>query len=95
MTVSISKMSVSYYIEQVTVGDAAPAGTGSRDLTRYYTEAGAPPGRWIGSGTVGLGIDTGTRVTSQAARRLLEDSAHPETGERLGRAPIAKQALHR
>lgn len=91
MTVSISKMSVSYYIEQVTVGDAAPAGTGSRDLTRYYTEAGAPPGRWIGSGTVGLGIDTGTRVTSQAARRLLEDSAHPETGERLGRAPIAKQ----
>lgn len=91
MTVSISKMSVSYYIEQVTVGDAAPAGTGSRDLTRYYTEAGAPPGRWIGSGTAGLGIDPGTRVTSRAARRLLEDSAHPETGERLGRAPIAKQ----
>lgn len=91
MTVSISKMSVQYYLEQVTVGDAAMAGTGSRDLTRYYTAAGAPPGRWVGAGTAGLGIDTGTRVTARAARRLLQDSAHPETGEALGRAPMARQ----
>lgn len=92
MTVSISKMSVEYYLEQVAIGDAAIAGTGNRDLTRYYTSAGAPPGRWIGAGTVGLGIDVGTRVTARAARRLLQDSAHPETGEPLGRAPIAPTA---
>lgn len=89
MTVSISKMSVDYYLEQVAIGDAAVAGTGTRDLTRYYASAGAPPGRWIGAGTAGLGIETGTRVTAQAARRLLQDSAHPETGEPLGRAPAA------
>lgn len=89
MTVSISKMSVEYYLEQVAIGDAAVAGTGSRDLTRYYTSAGAPPGRWLGAGTAGLGIDTGTRVTARAARLLLQDSAHPETGEPLGRAPVA------
>ncbi|GAA1342941.1 hypothetical protein GCM10009594_16980 [Kocuria palustris] len=91
MTVSISKMSVEYYLEQVAIGDAAVAGTGTRDLTRYYTSAGAPPGRWLGAGTAGLGIDPGTRVTAQAARRLLQDSAHPTTGEPLGRAPITAQ----
>lgn len=91
MTVSISKMSVQYYLEQVAIGDAAVAGTGSRDLTRYYTAAGSPPGRWIGAGTEGLGIDAGSKVTARAARRLLQDSAHPETGEPLGRAPIAAQ----
>lgn len=91
MTVSISKMSVQYYLEQVNAGDAATAATGSRDLTRYYTEAGAPPGRWVGTGTAGLGLDVGTRVTARAARRLLQDSAHPETGEPLGRTPIAQQ----
>lgn len=91
MTVSISKMSVQYYLEQVAIGDAATAGTGSRDLTRYYTATGAPPGRWLGAGTAGLGIDTGTRVTARAARRLLQDSQHPETGQPLGRAPMAQQ----
>ncbi|KAA9393007.1 hypothetical protein FCK90_14480 [Kocuria coralli] len=91
MTVSISKMSVQYYLEQVAIGDAATAGTGSRDLTRYYTSAGAPPGRWIGAGTAGLGMDAGTKVTARAARLLLQDSKHPETGKQLGRAPIARQ----
>ena len=27
----------------------------STPLTRYYTEAGTPPGRWIGSGLPALG----------------------------------------
>lgn len=92
MTVSISKMSIDYYLEQVAVGDAAPAGTGNRNLTRYYVTTGAPPGRWTGAGLAGLGLAEGTRVTARAARRLLEHSQHPETGEQLGKPPIAATA---
>lgn len=88
MTVSISKMSVEYYLQSVAVGDAAPSGTGSRDLTAYYTASGAPPGRWLGTGLAGLNLAEGQRVTAREARRLLEHAQNPVTGAQLGRAPI-------
>ncbi|WP_047690686.1 MobF family relaxase [Kocuria sp. ZOR0020] len=92
MTVSISKMSVEYYLQSVAVGDAAPAGTGSRDLTAYYTASGAPPGRWLGAGLAGLNLTEGQRVTARGARRLLEHAQNPVTGDQLGRAPIKASA---
>lgn len=49
---------------------AVAAGEGDRSLstpiTRYYAEAGTPPGRWLGSGLAALGrgeLNEGDQVT--------------------------------
>ncbi|MCK3769777.1 relaxase domain-containing protein [Microbacterium aerolatum] len=72
------------------------AGDGDRDvassLTRYYTEAGTPPGFWLGSGLVGLGegvLAAESVVSEEQLRRLLGHGQHPVTGEQLGRAYFA------
>ena len=57
MTVSMRVMSAGsgyqYLLKSVAAGD------GNRNLstplTRYYTEAGTPPGQWLGSGVHALG----------------------------------------
>jgi conjugative relaxase-like TrwC/TraI family protein len=96
MVVTMHKMTsadgVDYLLRTVAVGD------GERDLgaplTRYYTEAGTPPGRWLGNGVAALGYD-GARlveddeVTEQHLRRLLAEGRDPVTGLQLGRAPGA------
>lgn len=84
MTVSISKMSIDYYLNSAAVGDGAEAGAG-RDMTSYYTETAAPPGRWIGRGLAGLNLTTGQTVSREAAKSLYEDMADPTTGRPLGR----------
>lgn len=70
------------------------AGDGDRDmgtpLTRYYTQAGYPPGTWLGTGLTsledghGTGVADGTTVTEDQLARLLGDGLHPVTGEKLG-----------
>jgi conjugative relaxase-like TrwC/TraI family protein len=70
------------------------AGDGDRDLgtplTRYYTEAGTPPGIWYGSGLSGLGSDNegrivaGDTVTEEQLSRLLGEGVDPVTGSALG-----------
>jgi len=96
MVVTMHKMTsadgVEYLLRSVAVGD------GDRDLgtplTRYYTDAGTPPGRWLGSGVSALGFDggrlaEGDEVTEEHLRRLLAQGRDPVTGLQLGRAPGA------
>lgn len=69
------------------------AGDGERDLstplTRYYQEAGTPPGRWMGSGVHALGdgqLRPGDTVIEQQLALLLGMGRDPVTGAALGRA---------
>jgi len=61
----------------------------STPLTRYYAEAGTPPGRWLGSGLPALAdgrIDAGSRVSEAQLDLLLGMGRDPGTGSPLGRA---------
>ncbi|WP_292814862.1 MobF family relaxase [Microbacterium sp.] len=61
----------------------------STPLTRYYAEAGTPPGRWRGSGLPALAdgrIDAGSRVSEAQLDLLLGMGRDPGTGAPLGRA---------
>lgn len=76
-----------YLLSTVVVGD------GQRDftepLTRYYSQAGTPPGFWLGTGLAGLGdgtIRTDQEVTETQLRLLLGNSRDPMTGQPLGKA---------
>lgn len=87
MTVSISKMSIDYYLEHAATGDGA-----TRDLTSYYTETKAPAGTWFGRGLTGLsGLQAGQKVSEYAVRAVYEDQADPATGQQLGRPRMRSQ----
>lgn len=61
----------------------------STPLTRYYAEAGTPPGRWLGSGLPALAvgrIGAGSRVSEAQLELLLGMGRDPGTGTALGRA---------
>jgi conjugative relaxase-like TrwC/TraI family protein len=64
----------------------------STPLTRYYTETGTPPGRWVGVGVESLGsaelgrLLVGSLVTEEQMARLTGKGLDPVTGEQLGRA---------
>ena len=90
MTVSISKMTISYYLDSAATGDLHQGGR--KDLTSYYTEAKAPPGRWLGSGLAGLSLDTGQQVTRRDAVAIYEEVCDPGTGQHLGRPPMTAQS---
>lgn len=90
MTVSISKMSIDYYLDSAAVGDGASSSP-KRDLTAYYTEADAPPGQWFGTGLAGLSLEVGQEVEKIAAKRLYEDALDPSTNQPLGRRPMKAQ----
>ncbi|WP_045252421.1 MobF family relaxase [Microbacterium azadirachtae] len=68
-------------------------------LTRYYAEAGTPPGRWLGSGLTQLGegrITLGEEVPEQQLQLLIGTGRDPVTGDPLGRAyPIYKAPAER
>ena len=72
-------------------------------LTRYYAEAGTPPGRWLGSGIQDLGSGTlseGDQVTESQLALLIGAGHDPVTGEKLGRAypgptPLAERVSDR
>lgn len=91
VTVSMRKMTpghgCNYLLKSVVVGD------GNRSLrtpmTRYYTEAGTPPGVWLGSGVTEFGngqLASGAEVTPAQLELLLVHGRDPVTGEQLGRA---------
>jgi conjugative relaxase-like TrwC/TraI family protein len=91
MTVSLkaihSGRGCDYLLKSVVRGDANM--TDPNPATRYYTEAGTPPGRWMGSAlhTFGNGqIKRGDLVTPQQLQLLLGAGLDPLTGEKLGRA---------
>src|SRR3954447_8937024 len=90
VTVSMRKMSAGrgyqYLLRSVVSGDGNRSL--STPLTRYYSEAGTPPGRWLGSGLHALGGDLkpGMEVTEAQLALLIGMGRDPVTGEQLGRA---------
>ncbi len=77
------------------------AGDGNRSLstplTRYYAEAGTPPGRWMGTGVHAFGdgqLTPGAEVTEGQLALLLGSGLDPITGDKLGRAYPQFKSLH-
>nr|WP_246319260.1 MobF family relaxase [Nocardioides kongjuensis] len=69
------------------------AGDGNRvlstPLTRYYSDVGTPPGRWLGSGVGAFGagqLRTGMQVSEEQLALLVGMGRDPITGDQLGRA---------
>ncbi|MGD9959015.1 MobF family relaxase [Nocardioides sp.] len=91
MTVSMRKMSAGrgyeYLLRSVVSGDGNRSL--STPLTRYYVEAGTPPGVWMGSGVRQLGggaIEEGATVLEPQLVLLIGQGRDPVTGEQLGSA---------
>ncbi|WP_087015928.1 MobF family relaxase [Leucobacter sp. 7(1)] len=89
-----------YLLRTVATGDGDRAL--STPLTRYYTEEGTPPGRWIGSAVTALGggtIAIGDEVTEEQLQRLIGQGIDPVTKAALGRAygkfPTATERIER
>ena len=91
MTVSMRVMSAGdgyqYLLRTIAAAD------GDREistpLTRYYVEAGTPPGQWLGSGVASLGkgqLAVGDRVSEAQLQLLMGMGRDPITGDPLGRA---------
>lgn len=91
VTVSMRVMSAGdgyrYLLASVAAGD------GQRDLstplTRYYAEAGCPPGFWLGTGVRSLGggrLRAGDMVSEDQLQLLLGRGRDPITGDPLGHA---------
>ena len=51
----------------------------------YYMANGTPPGAWIGTGAIGLGLEAGGQVAEGELQALFGDGTHPVTGSPLGR----------
>ncbi len=101
MTVSLRRMSAGsgyqYLLRSVAAGDGSRAL--STSLTRYYSEVGTPPGRWLGSGVRAFGngqLGAGMQVTEEQLALLIGMGRDPITGEQLGRAyPTYKRLADR
>ncbi|WRS29204.1 MobF family relaxase [Actinomycetaceae bacterium MB13-C1-2] len=91
MTVSMRVMSAGdgykYLLKSVAAGDGDR--NLSTPLTRYYAEAGNPPGFWLGCGIAGFGdgkLAAGSEVSETQLQLLVGMGRDPLTGEPLGRA---------
>lgn len=72
------------YLSETVTTDAATVGDARLSaLTRYFTSVGNPPGRWLGSGAVGLGLTPGWTVSEASMERLFQDGTHPASGAAL------------
>lgn len=99
MTVSMRKMSAGegykYLLRSVVAGDGNRSL--STPLTRYYAEAGTPPGVWMGAGVKEFGagqLNLGTTVSEPQLVLLIGQGRDPVTGERLG-AAFQRFATHK
>jgi conjugative relaxase-like TrwC/TraI family protein len=91
VTVSMRVMSAGdgykYLLRTVAAADGDR--TLSTPLTRYYVEAGTPPGQWLGSGVASLGkgqLAVGDRVSEAQLQLLMGMGRDPMTGDPLGHA---------
>lgn len=91
MTVSMSRMTAGrgyqYLLRSVVAGDGDRVL--STPLTRYYSQLGTPPGRWLGSGVAAFGsgqIKPGMPVAEEQLALLIGMGRDPVSGEQLGRA---------
>ncbi|WP_172802666.1 MobF family relaxase [Brevibacterium sandarakinum] len=101
MTVSMRVMSAGdgykYLLRTVAAADGDRSL--STPLTRYYAEAGTPPGQWLGSGVASLGtgrLAVGDRVSEAQLQLLMGMGRDPLTGDPLGLAfPAYKSVSER
>ncbi len=101
VTVSMRVMSSGdgfrYLLKSVAVGDGDRLL--STPLTRYYTEEGTPPGRWMGSGLGALGdghLAAGDRVSEVQLQLLIGTGHDPVTTAPLGRPyPVFRSVANR
>ena len=91
MTVSMRVMSAGdgykYLLKTIVAADGDRSL--STPLTRYYAEAGTPPGRWLGAGVGALGhgeLSVGDRVSEAQLQLLIGMGRDPITGNPLGLA---------
>jgi len=89
-----------YLLRSVVTGDGNEPRASA--FTRYFTEAGTPPGVWMGRGVEHLGngvLQPGMTVTPSQLQALLGHGVDPLTGEPLGRQfreyPTAKERVTR
>src|SRR4051794_7512621 len=76
-----------YLLRTVAAGDGHRSL--STPLTRYYAEAGTPPGMWLGKGVAQLGdgpLAVGDPVSEAQLQLLVGMGRAPVTGEPLGQA---------
>lgn len=74
-----------YLTRQVAALDSTEKG--ATPLADYYSAKGESPGRWFGSGLVGIeGVEAGDVVTAEQMKHLFGTGAHPLTGQPLGAA---------
>jgi len=76
-----------YLLRSVAAGDGNRAL--STPLTRYYSETGTPPGRWMGSGLAALGgghLRVGMQVSEAQLALLVGMGRDPVSGDQLGLA---------
>ena len=85
MTVSMRVMSAGdgykYLLKSIAAGDGDRSL--STPLTRYYAEAGTPPGEWLGAGVAALGggqIIEGDQVSESQLQLLVGMGRDPITG---------------
>ena len=88
VTMSLKKLAAGSGYEYLTRQVAAADSTelGSMPLADYYAAKGEAPGRWIGSGLVGIdGLEYGDVVTAEQMKHLFGDGCDPVSGAALGR----------
>lgn len=74
-----------YLTDQVAALDSTEKG--ATPLADYYAAKGEAPGRWVGSGLIGVdGLGAGDVVTAEQMKHLFGSGSHPLTGESLGSA---------
>ncbi|MGP9617561.1 MobF family relaxase [Arthrobacter sp. AOP36-A1-22] len=101
MTVSMRVMSAGdgykYLLRTVAAADGDRSL--STPLTRYYAEAGTPPGQWLGSGVASLGkgqLAVSDRVSEAQLQLLMGMGRDPISGDPLGLAfPAYKSPAER
>lgn len=80
-----------YLTEQVAAYDSTELD--DIPLADYYAAKGESPGRWTGSGLVGIkGIEQGGVVTAEQMQHLFGKGTDPETGAPLGR-PFSEKSV--
>lgn len=88
VTMTLKKLAAGSGYEYLTRQVAAADSTelGRTRLVDYYEAKGEAPGRWVGSGLVGInGIEYGDVVTAEQMSHLFGDGCHPVSGAALGR----------
>ncbi|WP_202817470.1 relaxase domain-containing protein [Ornithinimicrobium sp. CNJ-824] len=68
-----------YLTKQVAAHDATERRQAG--LTAYYEEKGEAPGRWLGTGLVGLDLAEGDVVTEEQMKLLFGRGRHPRSDE--------------